>query len=537
MHPIFSPFVRGFRGAAASGMLAALALVGAASAQTTAFTYQGRLTDGGSPANGSYEVRFTLHSAATGATQVGTPVVVSPLEVTDGLFTAALDFGAAFSGADRWLELAVRPAGSTAAHVTLAPRQRVTSAPYAVRAQSAQTAASVTGNVSATQVVGGTLNPSVLADGSLAAGKLAADSVGAAQLATGAVGSAELGNGVVTAGKFSSDVGVWGRTGSWIHYTGGFVGIGTAAPASLLDVVGGDVRIADRTLFLRAGGDGNHGLGWFGTGRLWGTRNVDGPVLFGFSGGALGNSGGGTALAWDRNGRVDVGTPQRAGVLATTTGSNKTLSFVNDDFVPGIHATSSLANDTYAGYMRLRHVLELWPKPDNSAAAKLDVRDATGAPTIALDGATGDVTARSITITGGSDLAEPFDTAGAAFEAGSVLVIDPAAPGRLRLSGGAYDRTVAGVVSGAGGINPGISLQQEGVNDSGQKVALAGRVFVLADATASPIEPGDLLTTSAVPGHAMAVRDHARSQGAVLGKAMSGLPGGKGLVLVLVSLQ
>jgi hypothetical protein len=68
-------------------------------------------------------------------------------------------------------------------------------------------------------------------------------------------------------------------------------------------------------------------------------------------------------------------------------------------------------------------------------------------------------------------------------------------------------------------------------------VALTGRVYVFADATHDPIRPGDLLTTADIPGHAMKVTDYARAQGAVLGKAMSALPAGRGLVLVLVSLQ
>jgi hypothetical protein len=55
--------------------------------------------------------------------------------------------------------------------------------------------------------------------------------------------------------------------------------------------------------------------------------------------------------------------------------------------------------------------------------------------------------------------------------------------------------------------------------------------------TSSPIKPGDLLTTSDTPGHAMRVADHARAQGAVIGKAMSVLKEGKGMVLVLVTLQ
>jgi hypothetical protein len=101
----------------------------------------------------------------------------------------------------------------------------------------------------------------------------------------------------------------------------------------------------------------------------------------------------------------------------------------------------------------------------------------------------------------------------------------------------AYDRQVAGIVSGANGVNPGISLSQQGVIEGGQNVALTGRVYVQADAGNGPIRPGDLLTTSSLPGCAMKVTDHTRAQGAVLGKAMSALEEGTGFVLVLVSLQ
>jgi len=71
----------------------------------------------------------------------------------------------------------------------------------------------------------------------------------------------------------------------------------------------------------------------------------------------------------------------------------------------------------------------------------------------------------------------------------------------------------------------------------GAPIALSGRVWVRCDAAEKPIAPGDLLTTSATPGLAMRVGDYARAQGAIIGKAMTALPGGEGLVLVLVSLQ
>jgi hypothetical protein len=144
----------------------------------------------------------------------------------------------------------------------------------------------------------------------------------------------------------------------------------------------------------------------------------------------------------------------------------------------------------------------------------------------------------SITIHGGADLAEPFPMVAAnEIQPGAVLVIDRQHPGQLKLSDQAYDGRVAGVVSGANGINPGIQMSQQGILEGGKNVALTGRVYVQADASNGAIEPGDLLTTSSFPGHAMKVTDHARAQGAILGKAMTGLSEGEGMVLVLVSLQ
>ena len=149
----------------------------------------------------------------------------------------------------------------------------------------------------------------------------------------------------------------------------------------------------------------------------------------------------------------------------------------------------------------------------------------------------GNFTVRTLTIRGGADLAEPFQMKEEELEKGSVVVIDDEHPGRLKRSGTAYDTRVAGIISGANGVNPGIALHQEGVMEGGQNVALSGRVYVQADASSAPIKPGDLLTTSALPGHAMKVTDHAKAQGAVIGKAMSSLSEGTGMVLVLVTLQ
>lgn len=149
----------------------------------------------------------------------------------------------------------------------------------------------------------------------------------------------------------------------------------------------------------------------------------------------------------------------------------------------------------------------------------------------------GRVVTTALQITGGGDLAEPFTVTGGPVPVGTVLVIDEAHPGQLKPSVRAYDRRVAGIVSGAGGLAPGISLEPASHQQGGQQVALTGRVFARADASGGPIRPGDLLTTADLPGHVMSATDPARASGAVLGKAMTGLESGTGLVLVLVSLQ
>lgn len=157
------------------------------------------------------------------------------------------------------------------------------------------------------------------------------------------------------------------------------------------------------------------------------------------------------------------------------------------------------------------------------------------------------VAVKALQITGGADFAEHFDVSVAPtisealttkVEAGMVVSIDPASPGKLTLTTEAYDRRVAGIISGAGGVNPGMMMSQAGTLADGQHpVALSGRVYCWVDASQGAIEPGDLLTTSSTPGHAMKATDAAKAQGAIIGKAMTGLKSGRGLVLVLVTLQ
>jgi hypothetical protein len=161
---------------------------------------------------------------------------------------------------------------------------------------------------------------------------------------------------------------------------------------------------------------------------------------------------------------------------------------------------------------------------------------------IFVKSANGRVITPVLEIIGGSDLSEQFDIRsdeqGVVPSAGMVVSIDSENPGKLVVSSEAYDRKVAGIISGAGGIQPGMLMGQKGsVANGANPVALTGRVYCLVDAAHGAIQPGDLLTTSETSGHAMKVTDYSRAQGAILGKAMTSLENGKGQVLVLVTLQ
>jgi pectin methylesterase-like acyl-CoA thioesterase len=103
----------------------------------TGFTYQGKLSDGGAPANGEYDLQFTLYDALSSGSSVGGTVTLDDVSVTNGLFTVQLDFGAVFNGAALYLEIGVRPGASTGAYTALTPRQPLTAAPYAIYAASA----------------------------------------------------------------------------------------------------------------------------------------------------------------------------------------------------------------------------------------------------------------------------------------------------------------------------------------------------------------------------------------------------------------
>jgi hypothetical protein len=135
-----------------------------------------------------------------------------------------------------------------------------------------------------------------------------------------------------------------------------------------------------------------------------------------------------------------------------------------------------------------------------------------------------------------ADCAEDFDITGAELvEPGTVMVLGD--EGGLHESRQAFDKRVAGVISGAGDYKPGIVLDKRQSAYTRQPVALLGKVFCKVDARFGAIEVGDLLTTSPTPGHAMRTSDPLKAFGAVIGKALKPLTQGQGLIPILIALQ
>ena len=163
-------------------------------------------------------------------------------------------------------------------------------------------------------------------------------------------------------------------------------------------------------------------------------------------------------------------------------------------------------------------------------AGKVIVRDDLGRERIRLDGKTGDIRLQ------GADIAEQFeiDTPGIV-SPGMVLVIGD--NGRLRPCNKAYDKRVAGVLSGAGKARPGLILGDHPELNNRKPVALSGTAYAHVDAGFGAIEIGDLLTTSTTKGCAMKASDPEKAFGSLIGKALAPQTNGEGVIPILISLQ
>lgn len=631
---------------------AILLLALAASAQTTAFSYQGRLTDTGTPGNGNFQMQFKLFDAASGGTQIGSTLTDVPVAVAQGTFSLKLDFGASvFTGADRWVEVAVRR-NSGESYTTLDPRDKIVSSPYSLRTlsasqaddaqklggvnaseyvtssnpagdsfiknQAAQQAAS-NFNVSGSGTVGSltsngaaTFSGITSPGGAAGKGRLYFDSGtnkfrisenGAAFIDLAGAGGVS-GSGTVNRLPFFS--GATTLSDSVISQVSSNIGVGTTNPSAKLHIQNSATvpRVESTgTTGFAAGWDFYHGAtgkGYVGVGDTGASFGANELMLFGGSNVKTSLwSNGARALTVNTNGTVGIGTANPfAALTVTTTTANSgdnTAFFSAPTIGPnashvhygtngdwyirsakpvgkvilqdlggnvGIGMTSPThALDVY-GFFRASHPAggnlvsettggvnswaKLWmrtPVQSWSIGSSNTFNDnqlyfaneTTGQIHMAIY-PNGTTQVKVLQITGGSDLAEKFEIAGQA-KPGMVVAIDPKNAGKLILARGTYNRQVAGIISGANNLSAGMLLPDLKEGENSMPVALSGRVWVYADAGRGAIKPGDLLTTSTKAGHAMKVTNHRRANGAIIGKAMTELKSGTGLVLVLVSLQ
>lgn len=533
------------------------------------FTYQGRVTVSGAPFTGAGQFKFSLINPTDGSaawsndgshpdgTEPDTSVGVG---VTNGLFTVALGDSGIMSPFEAGLfetygnlSLRIWFNDGASGFNQLTPDQRLTAAPYALAA-----------NISAGSITGDRLAP-----GGVDYTRLA---IGGAPAPGQVLAFDGLGFSWQTAGG-GGGTSPWLTSGSNIFYNAGRVGVGTASPTAPLMVNGswdpGDVP------HLRLTGQ-KPTIEWDTTvqpGGISTLRNYS-WILH------QGNTHLGGLDFWTRNHRLSELPGPWQHVLSLT--PDRSISFGSSmrqmihlfDTSYGIGIQNGVqyqrTGGAFAWYLGGTHndatfnpgaggrtllTLEDYVASANVAELRFGHPTRHGAPGRALVDAGSElivnfgddwgvtriggskVSVKVLEITGGADLAEPFKMSEGQLTPGSVVVIDEENPGHLKLAAQAYDQRVAGIISGANGVKPGIALHQEGALEGGQNVALTGRVYVRADASTGPIKPGDLLTTSDTPGHAMKVGDHAKSQGAILGKAMTGLKSGQGLVLVLVTLQ
>lgn len=326
----------------------------------------------------------------------------------------------------------------------------------------------------------------------------------------------------------------------------GALGIGTSSPSQLLDVRGtvqvqGSVRLdAADGPFITRGWDPFTSGSKTGFGR-WGMWMEPGTLFLGIPGTDYGGTSsmrfGGWLLNSTRQdwmtilegGSVGIGTSNPTAALHVV-GSMKLHG--GNSFEFGSDMPGKQQDAGKIGYQLFTvDSLDIVGAGTSGTNRKVRVWAEGGAHF------TGRVSATTVEIRGGADIVEGFESSHGDLEPGTVVVIDDLNPGSIRSSSDAYDPKVAGIVSGAGGVNPGLKLGHEGVLDGGVKVAMTGRVYVKCSAENGAIRAGDRLTTASLAGHAMKATDAGRCDGAVIGKAMSNLEEGTGLVLVLVNLQ
>jgi hypothetical protein len=335
--------------------LFAVAVVGTVSAQTTEFTYQGSLQNSSAPATGNFDFEFLLYDSLTGGVQQGATLTRGSVSVANGTFSVKLDFGSQFPGANRFLEIHVRPTGQPGITV-LAPRQPIGSSPYAVQSLNATNATTATTATNAIQLGGVAANQYVLTgDARLSdARPPTAGSANYIQNGTGVQATSNFNisgdgtaGGTITANIVNTTT-QYNLSGSRILSNVGsfnlFAGVGTG----LSNTAGiGNAFFGDFAGFNNATGNSNTFLG----------RNAGNFNTFGNSNTFTGSRAGYNNTLGNDNAFFG----RDAGILNTSGGSNaffgpgagSTLSTGNNNTVIGSNANvsvGSLINGTAIGY-------------------------------------------------------------------------------------------------------------------------------------------------------------------------------------------
>lgn len=311
----------------------------------------------------------------------------------------------------------------------------------------------------------------------------------------------------------------------------GNVGIGTATPAARLHVKG-----VEEGIRVQGPATGSTNAAWVGFNDAAGTRTGfvgDGSIhdnstfLASDLGDVVLQTVAGRSLVVKPDGRVGIGTITPSMPLHIN--AEEPVLVLQD-------SGSASTQSGYIGFWNNNPSETAWAGFGTPGSPHFSVVNARVGGNIALSPGVGGVVSVPVLEITGADLAERFPTTDDV-EPGMVVAIEDDDSGRLCLARGAYNHRVAGVVSGANDFSVGAVLGNLPGNEDAPAVALTGRCYVWCDASTSPIAAGDLLTTSDVPGHAMKASDLLRAQGAIIGKAMTGLESGRGMVLVLVNLQ
>lgn len=268
---------------------------------------------------------------------------------------------------------------------------------------------------------------------------------------------------------------------------------------------------------------GESSAGVFGQGDLWGVKAAGGVGVRG------------EGKTWNGVEGISASTSGGYGVFGTNTAGGTGVAGISSKWVGVYGETSGLENGPAA----------VWGEHKGPGTGVRAVSNG-GAALVAVSTGKAGLFQGNVDITGdldvsgdirltNADCAEDFTIGTGSVDPGTVMVLGE--EGALFPSQSAYDKRVAGVVSGAGDYKPGIVLDKQRAGHDRQPIALLGKAFCKVDTQYGAIEIGDLLTTSPTPGHAMKAADPTKALGAVIGKALLPLDNGQGLIPILIALQ